>query len=172
VQHDHPAPPIPAGVERDLGIGKVCVDYLLYGMLTVIAIHVDHHCPALCALNLDHLPQGLVYTAGMMTASACPLLSRRAAFVVMASELYLGQRLCRSSATTIVSPSSDTSDAFKCYREMQRHRSLAFCFRHHTCALIINTPKILPYLHYEHGCKFTLARFQHCKMHTVNQKIV
>jgi len=47
-QHDDPVLLIPAGVERDRVQGKVCVGNLLPGMLTVIAILVDHHRPALC----------------------------------------------------------------------------------------------------------------------------
>ena len=53
-QHDHPVFVIPAGVERHGVQQKICVGYLLPGVLMVIAIFVDHHRPALSDLHLDH----------------------------------------------------------------------------------------------------------------------
>ena len=47
-QHDHPMLRVPAGVQRNGVQGQVGVRDPLPGRVTVIAISVDHHCPALC----------------------------------------------------------------------------------------------------------------------------
>ena len=48
---------VPAGIERDFAQGKVCVGDRLPGMLSTIAILVDHDRPAPCDLHSDqHKP--------------------------------------------------------------------------------------------------------------------
>ena len=56
-QHDHPVLLVPAGVESHFAQGKVCVGDLLPGVLSTIAVLVDHLRPALCDLHTDqHKP--------------------------------------------------------------------------------------------------------------------
>ena len=43
-QHDHPMLAIPAGVERDLWQGEICVGDFLSSVLAIITITVDHEC--------------------------------------------------------------------------------------------------------------------------------
>ena len=54
-QHDDPVLAIPAGVERDFAKGKVCVGDRLPGVLSAIAIFVDHFRPEWCLLKRFYL---------------------------------------------------------------------------------------------------------------------